>query len=129
MALANVAALLARWGHRVLALDWDLEAPGLERYFVGENGRSPEVDPQRPGMLELLLSVSDEDRRPWRECVQSIETEPNVEPISLISAGRRDQNYNQRLQSINFERMFEKQSLGKYIDQLRSSGSKTSISF
>ena len=87
MALANVAALLARWGHRVLALDWDLEAPGLERYFVGENGRSPEVDPQRPGMLELLLSVSDEDRRPWRECVQSTETEPNVEPISLITAG------------------------------------------
>src|SRR5512134_20337 len=35
MALANVAALLAKWGRRVLVVDWDLEAPGLERYFLG----------------------------------------------------------------------------------------------
>lgn len=33
MALANIAVLLARRGLRVLAVDWDLEAPGLERYF------------------------------------------------------------------------------------------------
>lgn len=33
MALANVAVLLAKRGLRVLAVDWDLEAPGLERYF------------------------------------------------------------------------------------------------
>ena len=33
MALANVAALLAEWGKRVLIIDWDLEAPGIERYF------------------------------------------------------------------------------------------------
>lgn len=31
--LANVAVLLARWGNRVLCLDWDLEAPGLSDYF------------------------------------------------------------------------------------------------
>ena len=30
MALANVAALLAKWGYSVLVVDWDLEAPGLE---------------------------------------------------------------------------------------------------
>jgi hypothetical protein len=33
MALANVAFLLASAGKRVLAVDWDLEAPGLHRYF------------------------------------------------------------------------------------------------
>ncbi len=33
MALANVAFLLANAGKRVLAIDWDLEAPGLHRYF------------------------------------------------------------------------------------------------
>jgi len=33
-ALANIAVLLARWGHRVLTIDWDLEAPGLERYLM-----------------------------------------------------------------------------------------------
>ena len=33
MALANVGWLLAANGHRVLMIDWDLEAPGLHRYF------------------------------------------------------------------------------------------------
>ena len=33
MLLANVAWILASNGHRVLTIDWDLEAPGLHRYF------------------------------------------------------------------------------------------------
>ncbi len=33
MALANVAWILASNGKRVLMVDWDLEAPGLHRYF------------------------------------------------------------------------------------------------
>src|SRR5882724_2390406 len=33
MALANAAWLLAMNGKRVLTIDWDLEAPGLYRYF------------------------------------------------------------------------------------------------
>src|ERR1041384_1466166 len=34
MAVANVALLLARdHGRRVLVVDWDLEAPGLHRFF------------------------------------------------------------------------------------------------
>lgn len=33
MALANVAWALAAGGKRVLSIDWDLEAPGLHRYF------------------------------------------------------------------------------------------------
>jgi cellulose biosynthesis protein BcsQ len=33
MALANEAVLMAQSGKRVLMLDWDLEAPGLTKYF------------------------------------------------------------------------------------------------
>src|SRR5437899_505885 len=33
MALANLAWIVAASGKRVLAIDWDLEAPGLHRYF------------------------------------------------------------------------------------------------
>ena len=33
MALANVAWIAASKGYRVLAVDWDLESPGLHRYF------------------------------------------------------------------------------------------------
>ena len=32
MALANIAWILASAGKRVLAIDWDLEAPGLHGY-------------------------------------------------------------------------------------------------
>src|SRR5438105_13541357 len=34
MSLANVATLLAQRRRRVLAIDFDLEAPGLHRYFL-----------------------------------------------------------------------------------------------
>jgi cellulose biosynthesis protein BcsQ len=33
MALANAAHILAQFGLRVLMIDFDLEAPGLEQYF------------------------------------------------------------------------------------------------
>ena len=33
MLVANTAWLLASVGKRVLLMDWDLEAPGLHRYF------------------------------------------------------------------------------------------------
>ncbi|MBL0344368.1 MAG: AAA family ATPase [Anaerolineales bacterium] len=34
MALANIAWILASNGKKVLVIDWDLEAPGLHRYFA-----------------------------------------------------------------------------------------------
>ena len=33
LALANIGVLLAKRGKKVLLMDWDLEAPGLDRYF------------------------------------------------------------------------------------------------
>src|SRR3954465_15654513 len=33
MAVSNVAWVLASNGHKVLLIDWDLEAPGLHRYL------------------------------------------------------------------------------------------------
>lgn len=32
-ALANIGALLSKWGYKVLCVDWDLESPGLSKYF------------------------------------------------------------------------------------------------
>jgi len=46
MALANIAWILASNRYRVLVLDWDLEAPGLHRYF-------------RPFLLDRDLTASD----------------------------------------------------------------------
>ena len=53
MALANVAWILAANGKRVLVADWDLESPGLHRFFqpfldaeVGEQARHRRFHPQ-----------------------------------------------------------------------------------
>jgi hypothetical protein len=52
MALANVADLLARRGVRVLMIDFDLEAPGLEQFFH----LNIEGIRRNPGLLDMLLA-------------------------------------------------------------------------
>ena len=41
MAMANVGEILADMGYRVIVCDWDLEAPGLERYLVTNYADDP----------------------------------------------------------------------------------------
>src|SRR5213078_2846099 len=56
MALANVAWILASTGLKVLVIDWDLEAPGLHRYF------RPFLDDteltQSPGLIDFLTDFA-----------------------------------------------------------------------
>jgi MinD-like ATPase involved in chromosome partitioning or flagellar assembly len=69
MALANIAVILARWGARVLCVDWDLEAPGLQEFFAGMRATGT----GRGGLLHLLESVDSSDATiPWEEAVESI---------------------------------------------------------
>lgn len=52
MALANIAWILAANGRRVLMADWDLESPGLHRFF------QPFIDEgagERPGIVDIIL--------------------------------------------------------------------------
>ena len=51
MALANVAWILAANGKRVLIADWDLESPGLGRYF--QPFISTETS-DRPGIIDII---------------------------------------------------------------------------
>ena len=51
MALANVAWILAANGKKVLIADWDLESPGLHRFF------QPFIDDDvsdRPGIIDFI---------------------------------------------------------------------------
>ena len=71
MALANVAYILAadalRGGKRVLMVDWDLEAPGLHRYFFKDFRESLRADPsdpgygtalkEKPGLMDFLVQA------------------------------------------------------------------------
>ena len=51
MALANVAWILAANGKRVLVADWDLESPGLHKFF--QPFMEPEVSRQ-PGIVDFI---------------------------------------------------------------------------
>jgi len=52
MALANVADRLCRHGLKTLIVDFDLEEPGLERFFPVDIPAAR----QNPGLLDLLIS-------------------------------------------------------------------------
>jgi tetratricopeptide (TPR) repeat protein len=57
MAVANVAQWFYEQGLRVIVVDWDLEAPGLESFFVPP----AEVEKVRakPGIIDMLLAYQD----------------------------------------------------------------------
>jgi cellulose biosynthesis protein BcsQ len=59
MALANVAYLIASdssyGSKRVLMIDWDLEAPGLERYFSSGTARDEML--RQPGLIDYFTDV------------------------------------------------------------------------
>lgn len=60
MALANIAELLYARGLKVLMVDFDLEAPGLERYFnVPKAVTRPREVLTRRGVIDMLLSYAE----------------------------------------------------------------------
>src|SRR5687768_16521993 len=65
LALANVAWVLACRGRRVLVIDWDLEAPGLHRYFApflaGDDLEQTE------GLIDFVRDFATEAMTPGRE--------------------------------------------------------------
>lgn len=50
MALVNAAVELAQRGRKVLAVDFDLEAPGLDTFDILGAG----VGPVRPGVVDFV---------------------------------------------------------------------------
>lgn len=117
MALANVACLLASrctGNESVLAIDWDLEAPGLHRFFADPFAQRPvEGDEftrqlsQGEGLIDLFSRLDEESRHlagkdeetrraATEELVASIEWQRYILPtgiasLSLLKAGRFDE--------------------------------------
>jgi WD40 repeat protein len=96
MALANIAELMYRVGLKVLVIDWDLEAPGLERYFPLD----PDSVLRQPGLIDMLLKYKENMTRVLPKGTLPFEApEPyfiNVYPeeksagqLLLLTAGRR----------------------------------------
>lgn len=55
MALANVAEWFYLQGLRVVIIDWDLEAPGLENFFYSEE-KDLEIVRSQLGLIDLLVA-------------------------------------------------------------------------
>jgi MinD-like ATPase involved in chromosome partitioning or flagellar assembly len=99
--LSNVALLLARWGYRVLTIDWDLEAPGLPAYFAPLLAAPPET-----GIVDLVDDFATGARKPTAAYITELEVdEPGV--VHLLAAGaQRDEDYARRVQSIDWAALY-----------------------
>lgn len=116
MALANTAVLMAAQGARVLAIDWDLEAPGLEAYFSSATklARDPVVT---PGVVDLLTSHRDGLMLEWRDAV--IECGFPGGTVDLITSGAKAGDYRRRVQSLDWDRLYRDCAIGNQIEQWR----------
>jgi MinD-like ATPase involved in chromosome partitioning or flagellar assembly len=97
--LANVAWLLARWGRRVLCLDWDLEAPGLHHYLAP-------LAPPRPGVLDLIQALGKKKIPDWRAWIDPVTGPWTGEGrLDLLRAGREDAAYLKGVQSLDWRKL------------------------
>src|SRR4051794_21516163 len=108
--LANVAVLLARWGYRVLAIDWDLEAPGLHYYFKN-------VLPAEPAGGVIDLAKDFLDKTPPRSYELRLDVEEGT--LALLAAGRFDAGYAERVQSIDWDKLY-RLGFAAYLEERRA---------
>jgi MinD-like ATPase involved in chromosome partitioning or flagellar assembly len=103
MALVNVAAELVRRGRKVLVVDFDLEAPGVETYkrlrpekphpgvveYVTEFRRNQEV----PDLSKYIFEAKPIGKRGGR--------------LWVMPAGRRDRAYRNALTNLDWKRLYQ----------------------
>jgi WD40 repeat protein len=135
MALANIAWILASNAKRVLVVDWDLEAPGLQRYF-----RPFLLDPElvsSPGIVDLITAFvleaitpleSDQKLPPdWFMPLTDIDPYiislnwkfPRGGQIDFIPAGQQGPDYAMRFGAINWQKFYDVLGGGAFIEELK----------
>jgi MinD-like ATPase involved in chromosome partitioning or flagellar assembly/Flp pilus assembly protein TadD len=105
MALANVALELARTGRRVLMVDFDLEAPGLDTFDV--------LKPERPtpGIVDFVTSYRRTGIAP-NVCDFIYEPQITVGTpgrVWVMPTGKQDEQYAQQLYSIDWQQLYSQQ--------------------
>jgi hypothetical protein len=131
-----MAWLLAASGKKVLIIDWDLEAPGIHRYFkpflIDEELASSE------GLIDLLwefaeAAVSPEVPDPhrtekWYEqytdyspYIVAMNTASLLEggQIDLLPAGKQGPDYATRVNLFDFSRLYSTLGGGRFLESLR----------
>jgi cellulose biosynthesis protein BcsQ len=135
MALANVAWILASNGRRVLAVDWDLEAPGLHRYFypflVDKELTSSE------GVIDFMIDFEyeaitlpekgatlDKDwYKPHADILRnaaSLDWEfPGAGTLDFIPAGQQGDSYSSRVTSFNWQNFYDRLGGGAFLEAMK----------
>lgn len=134
MALANVACLLAQTQvseRGVLVIDWDLEAPGLHRFFrdrltkhFGREQVSDAMLDEHPGLIDLFIELEAATRRddlPPKDQSEEIAAEilagvdfgkyiirTDIPSLSIMKSGRLDQGYASRVNTFQWEALFNR---------------------
>lgn len=132
MGLANIAWILAAAGHRVLAVDWDLEAPGLHRYF---HPFLPDADLRSsPGVINLVwefataaVDPDGTDEPGWHERLADISPYamsvrhafPGAGTIDLVPAGRQDSLYSSLVMSFDWANFYQRLGGGGFLEALK----------
>ncbi|MEV4756101.1 FxSxx-COOH system tetratricopeptide repeat protein [Micromonospora sp. NPDC049559] len=132
MALANVAWILAESGKRVLVADWDLESPGLHRFF------HPFLDPSvlrgTGGIIDMIRAFEAETTknksRPegWEAEFARVErfafslkyTFPGGGSLDFLSAGRQNQDYAAGVSGLDWDVFYDRLGGASLFDALRA---------
>jgi MinD-like ATPase involved in chromosome partitioning or flagellar assembly len=107
--LANIAVLLARWGYRVLCVDWDLEAPGLHEYF-----RPMTPAPPAGGVVDLVSDFLAGKSRPADYATRL----SSAGELDFLAAGREGADYVHQVQEIDWQVLYE-MGFGEYLERCR----------
>lgn len=114
-ALASIGASLAKWGYKVLCIDWDLEAPGLHLYYEPWIRNS-----HQPGLTELIEAYISGDSYAWQDFVTEVHFPDAREPLMLMPAGLQNETYVGRMQALNWPDLYEHHNLGKFLEDSRN---------
>lgn len=109
LALANVAVQLAKSGGRVLVIDWDLEAPGLEDYF-----EEFQVEADGRGLLFLLRDQDFLGKHLWRLTAPDEKTK-----LDFLPSGRDEPDYYPTLERFDQDQFFATGG-GDFLEKIRA---------
>jgi MinD-like ATPase involved in chromosome partitioning or flagellar assembly len=129
MALANIAVILAKWGKKVLMVDWDLEAPGLEYFFyhrTKDKARIWEVQ-KKKGVIDILMnrlesanfqsgSINWDDYEVDLSVIVPIHKNGS---LKLITSGQKSADYVDRVRRFNYSEFYDTSDGGVFIEEIR----------
>ncbi|HEY7144252.1 MAG TPA: FxSxx-COOH system tetratricopeptide repeat protein [Streptosporangiaceae bacterium] len=131
MALANVAWILASNGKRVLIVDWDLESPGLHKFF------HPFLDQSTvsatPGVIEIINDYASAALDPeprdndWHLQYAHVERHavsldwvfPDNGKLDFLSAGRQNRDYSAAVCSLDWDNFYDRLGGGRFFRAMR----------